>query len=318
MPEFVSGSEHIAHVPFANPTTVGFDYDAILYMGTNWVVMATASFHLYAGGSKNIDLPVTMPSDAGTYPVYIAVSSGGKDIVLYQATEDVTITSGYIPPEAPIGFVSLEPSEFNWSYVLNYPPLSTYLYGARGAITPRLLYKPEAAYHAYRLIMYFAIPPSSPYYNPDAPYCSLMDTYRALQVVPDIEALPPDWLPHEVINGEYYSVTDQGLEFRFIVEPGEHDNPSMRLGNYSCCYSQIAPLGPTNQPISYDGRIPGTSFNVKTFPQALWGEYPVLLAVQQATFTVGVDSNGYLEFLYMSPGELIVRDVAIGTVRIDV
>lgn len=93
MPEFEAETEHIAHVTLTNPSSVGFDYVATLYMGSNLVEMAMASFHLNAGESKVIDLSVTMPSSAGTYPVYIGVSSGGENIILYQDPKGVTITT---------------------------------------------------------------------------------------------------------------------------------------------------------------------------------------------------------------------------------
>jgi len=76
----------------SNPTVAPFDYSAELYMGTNLALLASADFHLEAGESKDISLPVIMPSVSGTYPVYIGVFSSGVSIGLYKAVEDVTIT----------------------------------------------------------------------------------------------------------------------------------------------------------------------------------------------------------------------------------
>ena len=96
MPEFASGSQKTAIVPMANPTDKAFDYDAMLYMGVNMVVMSEASFALQAGQEKGINLPVTMPAGPGTYPVYLDVFSGGALLEHYQATEDVIITGGEV------------------------------------------------------------------------------------------------------------------------------------------------------------------------------------------------------------------------------
>lgn len=97
MPEFLPGESKIAIVTMSNPTVKAFDYVAELYMGTNLVLMASADFHLEAGEAKDISLPVTMPSVAGTYPVYIGVFSSGVSIGLYKATDDVVIAAPALP-----------------------------------------------------------------------------------------------------------------------------------------------------------------------------------------------------------------------------
>lgn len=91
MPQFAPSSVHQATITFSNPKSAGFDYTASLCMGAAMTVMATASFHLNAGESKPVAFSVTMSATSGTYPVYIAVLSGGKTIALYKATEDVVI-----------------------------------------------------------------------------------------------------------------------------------------------------------------------------------------------------------------------------------
>ncbi|MBA7506486.1 hypothetical protein ES706_05177 [subsurface metagenome] len=93
MPQFGPGELKTARVPMTNPTAKAFDYVADLYMGTNLALMAETPFHLDAQESKDISLPVTMPTVAGTYPVHIGVFSGGVNIGLYRATEDVVIIS---------------------------------------------------------------------------------------------------------------------------------------------------------------------------------------------------------------------------------
>ncbi|MBA7506485.1 hypothetical protein ES706_05176 [subsurface metagenome] len=95
MPQFSPEESKTARVPMTNPTGKAFDYVADLYMGTNLALMAETSFHLEALESKNISLPITMPAVTGTYPVYIGVFSGGVNIGLWRATEDVVI--------APVG-----------------------------------------------------------------------------------------------------------------------------------------------------------------------------------------------------------------------
>jgi hypothetical protein len=88
----------------SNPTSKAFDYTGYLYMGTNLAVMSQVDFHLEAAEEKNISFPVTMPSEVGTYPVYIGVFSGGVNIALYKAVEDVTIVS-FVGWVLPTGFI---------------------------------------------------------------------------------------------------------------------------------------------------------------------------------------------------------------------
>jgi hypothetical protein len=90
-PGFAPGSVHVATCPMTNPTVAAFDYTAELYMGTDLALMASADFHLNAGETKDIGLSVTMPHVGGAYPVYIGIFSGGENIALYHATEDVVV-----------------------------------------------------------------------------------------------------------------------------------------------------------------------------------------------------------------------------------
>ena len=93
MPQFNAGESKTARATMRNPTGKAFDYDGFVYMGTDLAVMAEVSFHLEAGEEKQISFPVTMPSVQGTYPVHVGVFSGGQNIALYRATEDVVITA---------------------------------------------------------------------------------------------------------------------------------------------------------------------------------------------------------------------------------
>jgi len=94
MPQFSSGELEAAKAVMTNPKPKAFDYDSTLYMGVNMVAMASKSFHLDAGQSKEIGFDVEMPMMEGTYPVYIDVSSGGVLLKHYRAIEDVVIVPG--------------------------------------------------------------------------------------------------------------------------------------------------------------------------------------------------------------------------------
>ena len=90
MPQFEAGVSKTAKATMRNPTGKAFDYDGVLYMGTDLAVMAEAPFSLSAGQEKEVSFPVTMPSAPGVYPVYLGVFSEEESIALYQA-EDVTV-----------------------------------------------------------------------------------------------------------------------------------------------------------------------------------------------------------------------------------
>lgn len=101
MPEFKPSSVHTATAGFLNPKSAGFDYQAQLCMGVDWVEMARASFHLGGSQEKGIPFQVTMPDTPGEYPVYVRVSSGGVLVATFAATEKVIILSP-IPVEVYI------------------------------------------------------------------------------------------------------------------------------------------------------------------------------------------------------------------------
>ncbi len=93
MVQFEPGSTHSAKVVMTNPTSNGFDYLAVLFMGINQVAKAQASFHLNAGESKEISFSVTMPATIGEYPVYLSVFSGTALLAHYQSPENVNIVA---------------------------------------------------------------------------------------------------------------------------------------------------------------------------------------------------------------------------------
>ena len=91
--QFYPGEVKTAKVTMRNPTGKAFDYNALVYLGTDLAVVSEKAFSLAAGEEKQASFPVTMPLSVGMYPVYIGVFSGGEFIEpLYQG-EDVVIAA---------------------------------------------------------------------------------------------------------------------------------------------------------------------------------------------------------------------------------
>jgi len=91
MPQFYAGALKTAKAAMRNPTGKAFDYTGVIYFGTDLAVVSEKPFDLSAGEEKQVDFPVTMPITPGIYPVHVGVFSGGQNIALYRATEDVNI-----------------------------------------------------------------------------------------------------------------------------------------------------------------------------------------------------------------------------------
>ena len=92
-PEFAPGSAHVAHAPVSNPTSEAWTYEAELYLvknSTKYSSSGMISFTLAAGASDVIDFPITMPTEPGTYEVYLDVFVAGDLIAAYQSPDDVT------------------------------------------------------------------------------------------------------------------------------------------------------------------------------------------------------------------------------------
>jgi hypothetical protein len=95
MPQFQPDEVKVAKAVMHNPTARAFDYRGVLYMGVDQVAMAEVNFSLNAGESQEVSFSVTMPSQAGVYPIYLSVFSGGELLSHYQATENVSIAAPY-------------------------------------------------------------------------------------------------------------------------------------------------------------------------------------------------------------------------------
>lgn len=92
MPQFYPGDFKYAIITMKNPSIKTFNYEGVIYMGTNLVEKSRAAFSLNPGEERAIHFPALyMPVVEGTYPVYIGVFSGGVNIGLYKAIEDVVI-----------------------------------------------------------------------------------------------------------------------------------------------------------------------------------------------------------------------------------
>lgn len=99
MPTFQAGQ----HKTAAAPVTVipaGLNCQLELFLGPNEdtkIVQTTTSF-TSIGTQQTVMLGLAMPSDAGTYHVYLDLYVEGNLIGAYQATDDVTISAGECTP----------------------------------------------------------------------------------------------------------------------------------------------------------------------------------------------------------------------------
>jgi len=96
MPQFMPGEAKTAKATMRNPTARAFDYEGVIYLGTDLQEMSRQPFSLNASEERVIGFPIIMPGVPGVYPVHIGVFSGGKSIGLYRATEDVQIAQAAI------------------------------------------------------------------------------------------------------------------------------------------------------------------------------------------------------------------------------
>jgi len=91
MQQFDAGSLHTAKAAMHNPTSKGFQYTGMLFLGIDQLAKSEIDFWLGANETRDISFIVAMPSVAGVYPVYIGVFSGGLFLEPLRQGEDVSI-----------------------------------------------------------------------------------------------------------------------------------------------------------------------------------------------------------------------------------
>ena len=130
MPQFEAGASRTAKAAMRNPTQKAFDYEGVLYMGTDLAVKAETPFSLDAGQEKEVSFPVAMPSAPGVYPVHIGVFSEGENIALYRA-EDVEIIANYFEyaycdtfRRVVVNGWPLDMVAFNWKVITQQYPVT--------------------------------------------------------------------------------------------------------------------------------------------------------------------------------------------------
>lgn len=105
MAQFYTGELKTAQVTMRNPTERAFDYNACIYLGTDLALAAETAFYLEPGEEEQVSFSVVMPASPGTYPVHVGVFSGGENIALYRATEDLVVV-------APEPFMEVTPDVY--------------------------------------------------------------------------------------------------------------------------------------------------------------------------------------------------------------
>jgi len=98
MPQFYTGEVKTARVVLTNPKQIAVTYNGMLLMGAGLQLVGETSFSLSAGQSKEITFSATMPSVAGTYPVYLGVFYAGVLVQLFKASQDVMVALAGINP----------------------------------------------------------------------------------------------------------------------------------------------------------------------------------------------------------------------------
>ncbi len=97
---FGPGSPKTAKVP-VTVIPAGLPCQAEIFLGPNdstKVVTSGPVNFTSTGAAQQVSLPVTMPTVAGSYHVYINITSGGYLIAAYVATDDVVIPSAVVGP----------------------------------------------------------------------------------------------------------------------------------------------------------------------------------------------------------------------------
>ena len=101
MPEFAPGESKTAVAPIT-VAPAGLSCSAEVFLGPDVMTKVATSGKVgfsSTGAEQSISLPITMPSEEGTYHVYVDVYAEGYLVAAYQAIEDVVIAA----PVPPVG-----------------------------------------------------------------------------------------------------------------------------------------------------------------------------------------------------------------------
>lgn len=106
-PTFEAGSTHVAKATLTNPTAKEFTYTLDLYLDVLKLSEATGDVTIPAGGSRDVDFTLIMPSVEGEYEGWLDVWVAGvtEPIEHYKLTENVIIEIG---PAIIIGPITWE------------------------------------------------------------------------------------------------------------------------------------------------------------------------------------------------------------------
>lgn len=115
MPQFYTGETKTARVTMRNPTTREFSYAADLILGLPEAARFPASFNLPGGGEALVPFTVTLPQTAGSYPVHLCVTSGGGEVGLFRAAEDIDVVRKLLPFTMELSNPRVVPYP-DWSY----------------------------------------------------------------------------------------------------------------------------------------------------------------------------------------------------------
>jgi len=205
-----------------------------------------------------------------------------------------------IPMIVPVEFVSLEPSEFSWSQVIEH----CRTVGLLGAVVPRCLYMPEAAGFGYQYWLYIKIPEDNPYFDPSYPVMSIMKSYHSHNVCKSFAELPP------------------GIEYfieGYIIEPGIHDMPFLRpYFGQLMRFPDVLTGGTWIGEMYQTGPKITPQWKLVESPADLLGTYDLYLSMIQGAVVFGTDSYGHLEVWDGNWFRLIIKDLPIGTIHLDI
>jgi hypothetical protein len=116
-PGFPPGSTQTAVAELLNPTSSILPYSGRLCLDKPAVVCTgTKYFNINAGATKDVNFPILMPTEEGTYGVYLSIFHNDELLEEYQAPEDVVIGVAQYTLEVTVeppgaGYVTKSPSK---------------------------------------------------------------------------------------------------------------------------------------------------------------------------------------------------------------